>query len=302
MPQVSVIMPVYNGAAFLFESISSILEQTFSDFELIVIDDASTDRSGAVIARFSDPRLICRRLGENGGSAVATNEGHRLARGAYIAHIDQDDIALADRLQKQVAYLEAHREVTVLGGMMDVFGMTTATAAVLLDDARIKTNLLAGVANIYNPTAMFRHDFLRQTGVRFDPKLKGAADWGFWADMMLQGARFANLDMVLLRHRVHRDQQTERGGLAHAAIAGVRARIIALFYPQLTAEECRALSPLLNWASPPRLSAQQLRRGLAILEKAFAWKKASPAGEDRQMLDRYMLACHQRATAALGAR
>ncbi|MGV0877133.1 glycosyltransferase family 2 protein [Martelella sp. FLE1502] len=302
MPQVSVIMPVYNGEAFLFESISSILHQTFYDFELIIIDDASIDRSGEMIARFSDPRLTYRRLARNSGSAVATNAGYRLAQGAYIAHIDQDDIALADRLQKQVGYLEAHGDITVLGGMMEVFGHASTKAVVPLQDGQIKMQLLAGISHIYNPTVMYRRAFVEDAGLRFDPKLKGAADWGLWVEMMMQGGRFANLDAVLTRYRVHQGQQSVGGGHAHAAIAGRRARIIALFYPQLTAEECRALSPLLNWASPPRLSAQQLRRGLAILERAFAWKKASPAGEDRQMLDRYMLACHQRASAALGAR
>ena len=120
--------------------------------------------------------------------------------------------------------------------------------------------------------------------------------------MMLKGARFANLDAALIRYRVHPGQQSAGGGHAYAHIAKVRSRIIALLYPQLTADECVALSRILNWVVPLSLSASQLRCGVAILEKAIVWKAPSPAGQDRQLLDRFMLACHQRATAALGAR
>ncbi len=113
-PSVSVILPVYNGVEYLSESIESILGQTFSDFELIIIDDGSTDNPSAIIESFCDHRI---RLyaHENEGLAWTLNRGVALARGSYIARQDQDDISLSTRLEKQVDFLQANPEVGMVG-------------------------------------------------------------------------------------------------------------------------------------------------------------------------------------------
>lgn len=300
MPQVSVVMPVYNGEAFLAGSISSILGQTFTDFELIIVDDASTDRSAAMIARFADDRIVYHRLAANQGSAGATNAGHALARGPYIAHMDQDDLCEPDRLQRQVEYFGRHRAIAVVGGMMTLFGAATGRTTAPLDDAAIKATLLSGVGNLYNPTAMFRRAFAVKHGFSFRSELKGAADWGFWTDFMLGGGRFANLDASLVRYRVHRNQQSAGGVGPGAELQRARARILRRFYPQLSPAECEALAPVVQWIAPPPLDPAMLRQGLIALDKALAWKKASAAGEDKAVLERYLLACRKCAVQALG--
>jgi glycosyltransferase involved in cell wall biosynthesis len=113
-PQVSVIIPVYNGAADVAMAIDSILTQTFTDFELIVVNDGSTDRTAAVLKAVSDPRIrIVDR--ENAGIATALNHGIALARGKYIARLDHDDRAKPTRLEKQFRFMEVNPDYAMVG-------------------------------------------------------------------------------------------------------------------------------------------------------------------------------------------
>jgi len=115
MPTVSVIMSAFNAEAFLREAIDSVLAQTFHDFELIVIDDGSADRTLELLAEYSDPRIRIIHNQSNLGAGAARNRGLRLARGKYIAVQDADDASVPDRLAQQVAYLEARPEVGLIG-------------------------------------------------------------------------------------------------------------------------------------------------------------------------------------------
>jgi len=111
---VSAIMPTYNSMAHLKESIDSVLAQTFTDWELIIVDDGSTDRTPALLARYTDPRIRVFELGENRGPARARNIALGFACGKYIAPCDSDDIFLPERFAKEVAYLESHPEIHVV--------------------------------------------------------------------------------------------------------------------------------------------------------------------------------------------
>ncbi|HYO21245.1 MAG TPA: glycosyltransferase family 2 protein [Flavisolibacter sp.] len=106
MPRISVILPVYNAQKYLREAIDSILAQTFADFELLLINDGSTDGSEEVIRSYSDPRIIYIKNEENSGLINTLNKGIELAKGDYIARMDGDDVALPERLEKQVSHLE----------------------------------------------------------------------------------------------------------------------------------------------------------------------------------------------------
>ena len=117
MPQVSVIMPVYNGERFLGDAIESVLSQTFSDFEFIIVDDCSRDSSAEIATAFAkdDSRVRFLPLKENVGAAQARNSGGALARGAYLAGMDADDISLPERLRLQVRCLRDNPEIGVVG-------------------------------------------------------------------------------------------------------------------------------------------------------------------------------------------
>ena len=106
-PLVSVVMPVYNGEAFIVDAVRSILAQTLRDFELIVVDDGSTDKTAELLAaeRSADARLVVHTQPSNMGFRTALNTGCALARGAFVACMDADDVSLSDRLERQVAFL-----------------------------------------------------------------------------------------------------------------------------------------------------------------------------------------------------
>ena len=119
-PLVSVILPVYNGIQYLREAIDSILNQSFTNFEMIIIDDGSSDDSAALISSYADPRLRCIQQ-NNQGLAATLNRGIALASGSYIARMDQDDISLPERFEKQAAFLEAHDDYGMVGTWAEIW-------------------------------------------------------------------------------------------------------------------------------------------------------------------------------------
>jgi len=118
-PKVSVVMSVYNGEKYLREAVDSILNQTFTDFEFIIVDDGSTDKSADVISSYNDPRIVLIQQA-NKGLAVALNVGIKAAKGVYIGRMDADDISHTRRLELQVDYMEKHKECVALGTETDI--------------------------------------------------------------------------------------------------------------------------------------------------------------------------------------
>jgi glycosyltransferase involved in cell wall biosynthesis len=204
-PIVSVVMPVYNSEAYLADSIGSILAQTFTDWELICIDDGSCDGSLEVLRRFerADSRVsVITR--SNTGVTRARNDGMAVAGGRYIAAMDSDDVALPERLRSQVDYMECHRECVGLGAAVRIVGpdlMPICDEPKPLDHETIDGLTLAGCgAAIRQPVAMFRAEAIRQIG--------GYRDECFTheeTDLYLRLAeigRLANLPDVLLLYRL----------------------------------------------------------------------------------------------------
>jgi len=126
-PTVSVLMPVFNGEQFLRPAMNSILNQTFTDFEFIIVDDGSTDHSREILNSYTDSRvrLICNE--SNIGLTDSLNRGLEAASGNYIARMDQDDISLPERLAKQVAFMDSHPEVGVCGTWAKDIDQTDST-------------------------------------------------------------------------------------------------------------------------------------------------------------------------------
>jgi glycosyltransferase involved in cell wall biosynthesis len=214
-PTVSVIMPVYNTEAYLTDSVGSILGQTFQDWELICVDDGSNDGSLGILRRYesADPRVhVITR--SNTGVARARNDGIAVARGRYIAAMDSDDVALAERLRRQVDYMESHPECVCLGTAVRVVGpdlLPIKDKANAVDHVAIDCQTLAGSGTaICHPAAMFRTEAVRAIG--------GYRDECFTCediDLYLRLAeigRLANLpDMLLLwRLRLGSTTRTQR--------------------------------------------------------------------------------------------
>src|SRR5262249_44526169 len=134
-PLVSVVMPVYNGERFVVEAVRSILAQTFRDFECLVVDDGSTDRTPELLAaeQARDPRLVVHRQPANLGFREALTTGCALARGELIARMDADDISLPTRLERQVAFLQTHPKVGVVGSAVQFLDDRGAPGAIKLN-------------------------------------------------------------------------------------------------------------------------------------------------------------------------
>jgi glycosyltransferase involved in cell wall biosynthesis len=129
MPRVTVVMAVYNAAQFLREAIASVLSQTYTDFELIVVDDASTDDSSAILRSYNDPRIRIIRHQTNLGASLSRNDALAAARGELIAIMDADDVCAPTRIERQVEFLQAHPAVGLVG--CGIYDNIDASGAVL---------------------------------------------------------------------------------------------------------------------------------------------------------------------------
>lgn len=216
MPQVSVLMSVFNGAEFLEEAINSILRQTFSDFEFLIIDDGSTDSSREVISSFVDRRirLVCNN--KNIGLAASLNKGIALARGIYIARMDSDDISHSHRLAAQVDFMDRHSDVGVCGTWVTTFGDGENLEwryAVKSED--IKCSLLFE-SPFAHPSVMLRRSILIDNGIYYDESLQVAQDYDLWTKLS-EVTIFANLPSFLYYYRRHQGQIGQKKILEQAA-------------------------------------------------------------------------------------
>jgi len=191
-PQISVIMSVYNGERYLRESVDSILNQIFTDFEFIIIDDGSTDGTWAILNSYADPRVRLVHNQKNIGLTCSLNKGLALASGEYVARQDADDVSLAERLEQQVRYLDIHPEVGLLGtGCWNLLPSGKQQSMVLPQtDMGIRWYLLFGTV-LMHPTVVFRRRLVEQVG-GYDPTIRVTQDYELWC-RFAQVTRVANL-------------------------------------------------------------------------------------------------------------
>jgi len=209
VPRVSVVMTLYNKGAFVEEAVRSVLAQTFTDFELLVVDDASTDDGPARVAAIDDPRVRLLRAERNGGRAAAANRGYAAARGEYIAILDSDDIAEPDRLAQQVAFMDAHPEVGVCGTAVRYFGARDGVARWPASDRACRGTMLFTDPVLYG-TSIMRRSVLTAHGLRSNEEWTLPAEDYLFLLTWAPHAAYANLDGPLTRYRI--GEQNQRHG------------------------------------------------------------------------------------------
>lgn len=204
LPLVSVVMSVYNAERYVGEAIESILGQSFRDFEFIIINDSSTDRSGEILHSFQDERIISVKNAENIGLTKSLNKGLQMAKGEYIARMDADDISLPERLEKQVCFLEAHPEVGLVGSAViyiDPDGKELGVQRVRPEDFH---QALLDIDFCWEHSAtMFRAVCVETVGP-YREEFKYAQDYDLW----LRIAEKFDLDVLrepLIKSRLHPD-------------------------------------------------------------------------------------------------
>lgn len=209
-PRVSVIMPVFNGERYLDEAVRSILDQTFSDFEFIIIDDGSTDRTSAILKSYTDVRIkvVDQR---HQGLVASLNQGLAIARGGYVARMDGDDIAFPHRLEKQVTFLRTHPGTGILGTacrLIDANGRDLGFRQWPINDLEIRwVSLLSSPFG--HPTVMICRDILSRNGLKYEEAFQGVEDYGFWTRVLNYTCGW-NLGEPLLRYRMHEDSVTSK--------------------------------------------------------------------------------------------
>ena len=211
-PLITVLLPVYNGERFLGDAITSVLRQTFSGFELLIVDDGSTDASAGILKSFNDPRIRVIRNEKRLKLSKALNRGIDGAVGTYIARMDADDICLPERLRLQAGLMESHPALGMCGGWVRAFGNHQSSGTIFkfpLKSEEIKASLLFDNP-FAHPTVMFRKNLFNNFSLRFDGSYYPAEDRELW---FRATACFpaANIGRVLLEYRLHPDSMTMSG-------------------------------------------------------------------------------------------
>ena len=210
-PKISVMMAVYNAERFLKDSIESILNQTFSDFEFIILDDHSTDNSYEIINEYAkrDNRILVLSNEKNLGIAESRTKSIKYAKGKYIAIADADDISVPTRLEKQLKYLEKHKECGVVGGFIQLFDSETGKIIgyrkYYEDDVRIRKRIFI-YSPIAQPASMIRKEVFDYIGF-YNPEYPPVEDLDIWFRLGTK-YKFANIQEVLINYRVHRNSAT----------------------------------------------------------------------------------------------
>jgi glycosyltransferase involved in cell wall biosynthesis len=205
MPIISVLLPVYNGDPYVREAIESTLTQSFSDFELLIINDGSTDRSLSILREYEvEDRRIRIISRENRGLVTSLNDLLSEARGRYIARMDQDDVCLPQRFQRQLEFLDARLDYAAVGGwilQMNERGLPIGVIRSPCGHDEIDQANLRGHCSIWHPTAMIRKDSMLAVG-GYRGQFGSAADLDLWLRMAEVG-KIANIPEVVLRYRLH---------------------------------------------------------------------------------------------------
>ncbi|MGY3211547.1 glycosyltransferase family 2 protein [Mucilaginibacter sp. HD30] len=200
--KISVILPVFNGEKFLKEAVRSILNQTYTNFELIIIDDCSTDATPDILTQFnSDVRVRVIRNKANLKVVKTLNKGIQLSHGEYIARMDADDISHPERLEKQVAFLESNPTIGICGTWVETFGAENKVMRAAIEHEHIKVRLFF-VNPMFHPSIMFRRDVLQANASVYDEQYTNAEDYGLWV-RLIDKVKFANIPTVLLKYRIH---------------------------------------------------------------------------------------------------
>lgn len=212
--KVSVLIPVYNGASFLKDTINSILNQSFTDFELILLNDASPDNSEEIIKTFTDSRIKYFHNEQNMGISASRNKLMDLAQGEYMVVMDDDDISLPHRLAEQVEFMDTHLEITMAGAWCELFS-TTPTKGIINKLKHRFYNLgwvwtqkndpewqdMFRCNPIMHTTSILRRHDIQKHHIRYNPDYSPAEDYDLCRQILSAGLKLANQPKLLVKYR-----------------------------------------------------------------------------------------------------
>lgn len=226
MPKISVIMPVYNGGKYLKAAVQSVLDQTYKDFEFIILDDGSLDNSLSIVENFSDERIKFVKLNHR-GIVTALNKGLEISKSEYIVRVDADDLSLPDRFEKLLNYMEENKQIAVCGSWaisIDDEGKVIGEMKyppMQYKDIK-KYSLLHNP--FIHPSVIFRKEVV--LGVGGYRNFKHNEDYELWTRVLSKNSGH-NVPEFLLKYRIHSDQITKKSNFK-MRLTGVCVRVLAL--------------------------------------------------------------------------
>jgi len=202
-PLITVLMSVYNGEKFLKEAIESILNQSFMDFEFLIINDGSIDASKEIILSYDDPRITFIDNYKNIGIPRSVNKGISLAKGKYIARMDADDISLPERLERQVAFMEDNEDIAMCGGWAYIINFDGS----ILQEAKMETDTDKIIFNLFFGNQFFHGSTVSRTDIlshlKYDINATIAQDYDLWFRMAACQYKLVNIPAFIYKYRAH---------------------------------------------------------------------------------------------------
>ncbi len=211
-PKVSVIMSIYDRMDFAEEAINSILNQTFNDFELIIVIEYSDNQNYIVkqINKINDSRIIIILNDKKIGFADSLNVGIRESKGRYLARMDDDDISLPERLEKQVRFMDEHIDITAVGAFIQMFMKSNQLCEIPTDCEELSIRSLTETP-IYHPTVVIRKEHIDKYNLKYDSNFF-TEDYALWSEMINKGLKISNIPEVLLLYRASGQNATATKG------------------------------------------------------------------------------------------
>ena len=210
-PAVSVILPAFNCEKYIGKAIQSLLHQTFTDFEVIIVNDGSTDKTEANILQFDDPRIVYLKNPENKGLIYSLNRAIEQSRGKYIGRMDADDVSLPERLAMQKQYLDEHPQTAMVATTISFIDENGNDHGIWsLDRKMISAALIRNKMPFENciahPSVMIRSDVLKK--LKYNPRQVNIEDYDLWLRLLNRGYVIDKIDEPLLLYRMHDDSIT----------------------------------------------------------------------------------------------
>lgn len=273
--KISVLMPCYNCEKYIAEAIDSIIAQTYKNWQLLIIDDGSSDQSVDIIRKYMrlDSRILLYENEKNKGVVYTRNKALSMCEGEYIAFMDADDRSSGDRLDAECKFLDENPHISAVGGLYQLIneeGREIPTKKIeAYSDCQIRAHMLFHNV-IANGTVMIRRDFILQNKLKYDENLKSTEDYRFWVDV-LQVGKLQNLNHVFQFYRVH------EGSLEHSgdnqiesnrkkALYSTRECMLTLLQIELSEEEKEVLFTFLEQPSS-KMSSDRRKKLKLIFEK-----------------------------------
>ena len=290
--KLAVILPAYNAENFIAECLESLLNQTFSDFCILAVNDASTDNTGKILETYAakDARLRVYHFSENQGEPAVMQFAMDMLNYMnveYVARMDADDICVPHRFEKQVQYLDEHPEIDILGSNALLFnnGKTdkaTKVSTLPLLDKDIKAHFSLARDNIINPSSMWRHSSIKALGINY-AQTATAPDFHMWVQCALHKKTFANLPEPLLLYRIHQAQASKIHDKISESVQYSMELWISHLFPELTPKEVSLLSLILH-GKTIKLRTEEFEIAFSAYDKVRSNNGNSLFGEDRETM------------------